>query len=151
MISKRMVKALNEQITAETYSAYLYFSMSSFATSNGMKGMAHWMFVQGQEELTHAFRQFQYVNNQGEQVVMEAIAQPQAKFESPLHMFQEVFLGPVKAEENLKLSDLSAREILTLAPILAVALWIGIYPKPFFMLMAPAVENLVSLLQAAVH
>jgi NADH-quinone oxidoreductase subunit M len=68
-----------------------------------------------------------------------------------LHMFQEVFLGPVKVEENLKLKDLSAREILTLAPILVVALWIGVYPKPFFALMAPAVDQLVNLLQAAVH
>jgi len=67
-----------------------------------------------------------------------------------LHMFQKVFLGPVTHDENLKLKDLSLREILTLAPILLVIFWIGIYPKPFFMLMAPAVEKLTAIFQAAV-
>jgi NADH-quinone oxidoreductase subunit M len=67
-----------------------------------------------------------------------------------LHMFQKVFLGPVTHEENLKLKDLSLREIVTLAPILLVIFWIGIYPKPFFMLMTPAVEKLTAIFQAAV-
>ena len=65
-----------------------------------------------------------------------------------LHMFQEVFLGPVKYEENEKLKDVSIREVLTLAPILVLALWIGLYPKPFFALMSPAVEKLAALIQA---
>ena len=63
------------------------------------------------------------------------------------HMFQKLFLGAVTHEENLKLKDVSVREILVLAPILLLAFWIGIYPKPFFMLMAPAVEKLVTLVQ----
>jgi len=66
-----------------------------------------------------------------------------------LHMFQKLFLGPVTKEENLKLKDLSAREILTLAPILVLVFWIGLYPKPFFLLIAPAVEKLTALFQVA--
>jgi NADH-quinone oxidoreductase subunit M len=66
-----------------------------------------------------------------------------------LHMFQKLFLGPVTHEENQKLKDVSVREILVLAPILLVAFWIGIYPKPFFMLMTPAVEKLVTVVQTA--
>jgi len=65
------------------------------------------------------------------------------------HMFQKIFLGPVTHEENKKLKDVSVREILILAPILIVAFWIGLYPKPFFALMAPAVEKLAALVQAA--
>lgn len=65
------------------------------------------------------------------------------------HMFQKLFLGPVTHEENSKLKDVSIREILVLAPILIMAFWIGIYPKPFFMLMSPAVEKLVALVQSA--
>jgi NADH-quinone oxidoreductase subunit M len=65
------------------------------------------------------------------------------------HMFQQLFLGPVTHDENLKLKDVSVREILVLAPILLVAFWIGLYPKPFFMLMAPAVEKLTALVQSA--
>jgi NADH-quinone oxidoreductase subunit M len=66
-----------------------------------------------------------------------------------LHMFQKVFLGPVTREENKGLKDLNLREIAILAPILVMIFWIGIYPKPFFTLMTPAVDKLVALLQAA--
>jgi NADH-quinone oxidoreductase subunit M len=66
-----------------------------------------------------------------------------------LHMFQKLFLGPVTHDENLKLKDVSVREILVLAPILVLAFWIGIYPKPFFMLMTPAVDKLINIVQSA--
>ncbi len=66
-----------------------------------------------------------------------------------LHMFQEIYLGPIRHTENADLKDLSPREIATLAPILVMILWIGVYPKPFFMLIAPAVDKLVTLMQPA--
>jgi NADH-quinone oxidoreductase subunit M len=66
-----------------------------------------------------------------------------------LHMFQKIYLGPVTHEENKGLKDLNTREIATLAPILLLILWIGIYPKPFFMLIAPAVDKLVAIIQPA--
>ncbi len=65
------------------------------------------------------------------------------------HMFQNLFLGPVTHQENAALKDVSTREILILAPILIMAFWIGLYPKPFFTLMAPAVEKLTALIQSA--
>jgi NADH-quinone oxidoreductase subunit M len=66
-----------------------------------------------------------------------------------LYMFQKMFLGPLDKEENMKLKDLNWREIATLVPLLVFIFWIGLYPKPFFDLMAPAVENLVKILQSA--
>jgi NADH-quinone oxidoreductase subunit M len=66
-----------------------------------------------------------------------------------LQMFQKVFLGPVKHEENRTLKDLNTREIVTLVPLLVLILWIGLYPRPFFGLMAPSVDKLVSGFQAA--
>ena len=69
-----------------------------------------------------------------------------------LYMFQKMFLGPqgeivdeVKKHGHA-LRDLNWREIVTVLPLLVFIFWIGLYPKPFFALMAPAVENLVKML-----
>jgi NADH-quinone oxidoreductase subunit M len=66
-----------------------------------------------------------------------------------LHMFQKMFLGAVEIEENRRLVDLNWREIVTLVPLLVLIFWIGLYPKPFFTLMAPAVDQLVAVVQSA--
>ncbi len=61
-----------------------------------------------------------------------------------LTMFQKLFLGAVDKEENRQLKDLNWREIVTLVPLIILIFWIGLYPKPFFSLMAPAVDKLVA-------
>ncbi len=72
-----------------------------------------------------------------------------------LYMFQKMFLGPEGSvvEEVKKhghsIKDLNLREIITLVPILVLIFWIGLYPKPFFALMAPTVDKLVAAVQAA--
>ena len=66
-----------------------------------------------------------------------------------LFMFQMMFLGPLDKEENRTLKDLNWREIATLAPLLALIFWIGLYPKPFFTLIAPSVDKLMALIQTA--
>ncbi len=69
-----------------------------------------------------------------------------------LYMFQKMFLGPQGSivEEVKKhghaLRDLNARELITIIPLLIFIFWIGLYPAPFFNLMAPAVSNLVAML-----
>src|SRR6266508_4275793 len=71
-----------------------------------------------------------------------------------LYMFQKMFLGPQgEVVDEVKhhghsLRDLNWREIATIVPILIFIFWIGLYPKPFFDLMAPAVDNLVKALPA---
>jgi NADH-quinone oxidoreductase subunit M len=72
-----------------------------------------------------------------------------------LFMFQKMFLGPQgEIVEDVKkhghpLRDLNWREIATVAPLLLFIFWIGLYPRPFFSLMAPAVDKLVAALQTA--
>ncbi len=74
-----------------------------------------------------------------------------------LYMFQKIFLGPegtivqTVKEHGHALRDLNARELATVVPILIFVFWIGLYPKPFFALIAPTVNNLVEILKAAMH
>jgi NADH-quinone oxidoreductase subunit M len=66
-----------------------------------------------------------------------------------LTMFQRMFLGPITRPENEGLRDLTRREVLTLAPLLVLIFWIGLYPAPFFGLMSASVDKLVAGLQTA--
>lgn len=64
-----------------------------------------------------------------------------------LYMFQKVFLGPAgEVTHHHELKDLNWREIVTAVPLVVFMFWIGLYPKPFFDILAPAVEKLLSAL-----
>ena len=89
MLSKTMERAINRQIKAEFYSAYLYLAMAAHAESAGLSGFAHWMKVQSQEEIEHGMKFFKYVNERGGRVVLEAIDRPPEEFESPLDLFEK--------------------------------------------------------------
>ena len=66
-----------------------------------------------------------------------------------LQMFQKMFLGPLDKAENEGLTDLSWREIATLAPLLVFVFWIGLYPMPFFDLMGPSVDKVLAIVHSA--
>ncbi len=66
-----------------------------------------------------------------------------------LFLFERVFLGGMRHAENANLLDLNWREVAMLLPLLILIFWIGIYPKPFFDLIAPTAQNLVTLVQSA--
>jgi len=91
MISKKMEKALNEQINAEVYSAYLYLSMAAYFEAENLPGLASWMRIQTQEETVHALKFFDFVNERRGRVVLKAIDQPPKEWESPLAAFEASF------------------------------------------------------------
>ncbi len=88
MISKKMQNALNAQINAEWYSAYLYLAMTSYFTSINLVGMATWMRVQTQEEMFHGIKIYDFVNERGGRALLQAIEQPPADWASPLAVFE---------------------------------------------------------------
>jgi NADH-quinone oxidoreductase subunit M len=65
-----------------------------------------------------------------------------------LWLYQRVFFGTVTNPKNEKLTDLNGREIATFVPLLLLALWIGIYPKPFFQILDQPVVELVRCIDA---
>jgi len=89
MLSEKMVMKLNYQINRELYSAYLYLSMASYADSEGLSGFANWFKIQAKEEEYHAEKMYNYVNQQGRRVVLEAIEQPQTDFTSMVDLFEQ--------------------------------------------------------------
>ncbi len=91
MLSERMLNALNRQVNAELYSAYLYLSMAAYFESINLKGFANWMKVQAQEELSHAMKFFDYINERGGRVKLEAIEKPPNEWDSPLHAFEATY------------------------------------------------------------
>ena len=89
MLKEKMLNALNEQINAEQYSALLYLSMSAWFSDNGLPGFANWMYVQYQEELTHANKFFKYVTERGGKVILKSIAQMDTEFRDVIDIFEK--------------------------------------------------------------
>ena len=90
MLSEKMNKAFNEQINAELYSEYLYLSMKAYFADKNLPGFVNWLDVQVQEEHAHAMGMFDYVNQRGGRVELEAIDKPRHDWESPLEVFEHV-------------------------------------------------------------
>ena len=89
MFSRKVQDAMNDQIQRELESAYIYLSMEAYFDSINLPGFAHWMKVQFQEEQAHAFKFYDFVNDRGGQVILQAIGQPPVKFQSPLDAFEK--------------------------------------------------------------
>jgi NADH-quinone oxidoreductase subunit M len=60
-----------------------------------------------------------------------------------LWLYQRVMFGPVTNAANEHLADLNAREYATLVPLVLLAFWIGIYPKPLFTVLDGPVRQIV--------
>jgi ferritin len=90
MISDKLTKAINEQITREFYSAYMYLAMANDAMDKGFKGAANWLNLQFNEEQTHALKFSDYLQDQGAKVVLGAIEQPQSEWSDLVAMFKDV-------------------------------------------------------------
>lgn len=89
MLSKQLHDAINAQINAELWSAYLYLSMSMDAEAKGLKGVANWFYVQFREEQDHA-RIFQnYLNSRDAKVTLRPIEEVRTEWTSPLEMFRD--------------------------------------------------------------
>ena len=90
MIGQPMAQAMNQQINAELYSAYLYLAMAAYCESLQLAGFAHWFKVQAQEEMTHALRFSSQLSERGGRPTLGAIKAPPASWNSPLACMQEV-------------------------------------------------------------
>lgn len=90
-LSKKLEVAINEQIQAELYSAYMYLSMSAYFEDIAMPGFAHWMREQTEEEMEHAMKFYHYVVERGGRVILHSIQQPPVEFASVLDVAEKTY------------------------------------------------------------
>ncbi|MCQ2285785.1 MAG: ferritin [Bacteroidales bacterium] len=83
-----MQDAINAQINAEMWSAYLYLAMSLDANDKGFFGVANWFKKQYEEEMEHAFRFVKYLQDQMARVELSPITEFTTKWASPLAMYE---------------------------------------------------------------
>ena len=88
-LSKKMQDALNEQITEELASAYIYLSMAAYCESINLPGFAAWMQAQSGEEMEHAMKFYGYINDRGGRVTLHALEQPPTEFGGPTDVFEK--------------------------------------------------------------
>ena len=89
MLSQKLHEAINAQINAELWSAYLYLAMSMDAEAKGYKGVANWFYVQFQEEQAHARIFMNYLNSRDAKVTLLPIEEVPATWNSVLDMYKQ--------------------------------------------------------------
>lgn len=108
MIDAKMQDALNAQLNAELYSAYLYLSMSAFYESQDLRGFANWMRVQFQEEQAHAMKFYDYINERDGRVKLQAVEGPPLEWDSPRAPFEAAYQHEQKISGMInELADLA--------------------------------------------
>lgn len=89
MLSKTLEDALNQQINSEVHAAFVYLSMSAYFESIDLLGFAKRMRAQYEEELGHATKIFDFINDRNGRVMLKAVGQPPVDFSSPLDVMEQ--------------------------------------------------------------
>lgn len=111
MMKPALAEAINKQINAEFYSAFLYLSMANFLESKGLGGMGAWMATHFEEESRHATKLINYMHGRGARVELAAIAAPQTDWDSPRAVFEDALAHEFKATGLINdLMDLALKE-----------------------------------------
>jgi ferritin len=87
MLGNKVQNIMNEQIKHELYSAYMYLAMAAQFEAENLAGFANWMKKQANEEVEHAMKFFEFINERGGRVELGAIDQPAKEFGTPEQIF----------------------------------------------------------------
>lgn len=88
MLSKKLLTALNEQITHELNAAHLYTALAAYCVNVDLIGCSNFFLVQAEEERFHAMKLFHYVGDQNEEIKLGALENPYHKFDNVLDVFK---------------------------------------------------------------
>jgi ferritin len=101
MFNQAVQDEMNQQIMHEMYSAYLYLAMSAHCDAANLPGFAKWLRMQAEEELEHAMKFYNFIQDRNGRVTLLAIEQPPTTFDSPLAIFEQVFEHEQKVTERI--------------------------------------------------
>ncbi len=87
MVSKELEAAINKQVNAELWSAYLYLSMSVHFAHEGLPGFANWFKVQFKEEQDHAHKLMNYLISKGNRVELQPVEEVPTSWSSLIEAF----------------------------------------------------------------
>ena len=108
MLDSKMKAALNQQVNAELWSAYLYLSMSYDMDDKGYEGMASWFASQAKEEFEHASRFMKFIGEMDGKVKLEPIAEVRQEWNSPKDAFEDTLMHEkIVTGKIYKLMDLA--------------------------------------------
>lgn len=111
MISETIQEAFNDQINAETFSAYLYLSMAAYFDDMNLGGFSTWMKCQAQEEMVHAMKFYNFIAERGGRVILKALDAPEISWGSPLAAFEAAYTHEQYISDRInKLVDLAIEE-----------------------------------------
>lgn len=90
MLNKKVEDICNRQVEREGYSSNLYLAMASWSESNGLAGVAAWLYAQAEEEKLHMLKFIKYINERGGKAIIPAFKKPPVDFKTVEEMFKEV-------------------------------------------------------------
>ncbi|NAW50826.1 ferritin [Elizabethkingia argentiflava] len=101
MVSKNVETLINKQIAGEQYAAQYYLAMSAWFEAQDLEGLANYFRVQSKEELMHADKMFDYLNDVGGKVILEAIPAPPGDFADALEIFEKALAHEKEVTQNI--------------------------------------------------
>ncbi len=100
-MKEKILNALNDQLNLELYSAYIYQAMGAQFESDGWDGFSSWMDFQAQEEMEHARKIYDFINERGERVELQEIEKPPFSWDSVLAAFKDALAHEKKVTESI--------------------------------------------------
>lgn len=110
MIGEKLANAINDQIRNELESYYVYLSMAAYFHATSLNGMAHWMRCQAHEEMIHAMKFFDHIDDRGGKITLQNLKQIKTEWNSPLEAFQDAYAHEQFISEKIRDLTTIARE-----------------------------------------
>ena len=90
MLPKKVEDILNVQVDKEGYSSHLYLAMAVWAETEGLGGIAEWLYEQAEEERMHMLKIVRYINERDGKAKIDALKEPPSTFEGVQKMFEQI-------------------------------------------------------------